>query len=128
MRRILLVLLIGGTAACAYTGDRREAEMTAPQVRKVGAPVSCVPIARIQESRVINDRIIDFHMGGRKVLRNELPHSCPGLEFEKAFTYATSLSQLCSTDIITVIHQGGGLWRGASCGLGQFQPVEGAAK
>jgi hypothetical protein len=34
------------------------------------------------------------------------------------------LSRLCSVDIITVLHSGGGGQRGASCGLGAFQPVE----
>jgi hypothetical protein len=39
------------------------------------------------------------------------------------------LSQLCSTDIITVLMMGGpGLMRGASCGLGKFQPVTGVPK
>ena len=62
------------------------------------------------------------------VLKNTLPHSCPSLGFEKAFTYATSLSQLCSVDIISVIQQGGGPRIGASCGLGTFVPTAVAAR
>ena len=64
-------------------------------------------------------------MNGKVSYRNVLPQSCPELGFERAFSYETSLSQLCSTDIITVFRNGSALHRGASCGLGQFQPVTG---
>jgi hypothetical protein len=92
------------------------------------APVSCVSISRIRETRVRDDRTIDFVMSGGHTLRNTLPNSCAQLGSEKAFSYATSLSQLCSTDIITVLYQGGGgPSRGASCGLGEFQEMTPAA-
>ncbi len=84
---------------------------------------SCVDLARISEARVVSDRVIDFHMRDGSILRNNLPNACPGLGVEKAFTYSTSLSRLCSTDIITVIHTGGGPRTGASCGLGSFTPA-----
>jgi len=58
-------------------------------------------------------------MSGGETLVNRLPNRCPGLGFEKRFAYKTSLSQLCNTDIITVITSMG---RGASCGLGTFSP------
>ena len=84
----------------------------------------CVQIRQIRETRVRDDSTIDFIMNGNRVYRNTLPNSCPQLGFEEAFSYATSLSQLCSVDIITVLNRaGGGLMRGASCGLGQFVPV-----
>ena len=57
------------------------------------------------------------------VLKNTLPYSCPSLGLEKAFTYAPSLNQLCSVDIISVIQQGGDPRIGASCGLGTFVPT-----
>jgi hypothetical protein len=72
---------------------------------------------------VLSDRIIDFELRDGRVLRNVLPASCPGLAFQEAFAYNTSLSRLCSVDIITVLERAGGLRRGASCGLGPFQPV-----
>jgi hypothetical protein len=96
-----------------------------PAARVLGAAQSCIPIASIQESRVRDDWTIDFRTGGNKWYRNTLPHRCNSLGFEKAFSYSTSLSQLCSTDIITVIgNTGGGLDTRGSCGLGQFVPVE----
>lgn len=126
MRPMFLLLVAGVLAGCAgMAGERNSGKSAVADTRPVGPPQNCVPLHQIRESRVISDRIIDFHISGGKVLRNELPYSCPSLGFEKAFTFSTSLTQLCSTDIITVIHQGGGPGRGASCGLGKFQPVEG---
>ncbi|MGI4878937.1 MAG: hypothetical protein ACRYG4_15780 [Janthinobacterium lividum] len=89
---------------------------------------SCVQLSRIREARVVDDRTIDFYLSNREVLRNTLPNSCPQLGFERAFSYSTSISQLCSVDIITVIIQGGGPARGASCGLGPFVPYTPIAK
>lgn len=71
---------------------------------------------------MVDDRTIDFYMSGREVLRNTLPDACQGLGIEKAFTYSTSLSRLCSVDVITVVQQSGGPRSGASCGLGNFAP------
>ena len=128
MSRLLIVAAAIGVSACVPSTGQAPSAAAAEEVRPAGEPQSCVPLTQIRESRVISDQIIDFHLSNGKVLRNTLPHSCPSLGFEKAFSYETSLSQLCSTDIITVIHQGGGPSRGASCGLGQFQPVTGAPK
>ena len=88
-----------------------------------GPPVSCIYLRNIRSTKVIDDKTIDFHMNGQKVFRNTLPNSCPQLGFERAFGYQTSVSQLCSVDLITVIVQGSPGVRGATCGLGQFTPV-----
>lgn len=127
MRLILPAFVLAGglLASCA--------PQPAPQPQATAAPApaavqgqSCVDLARISEARVIDDRTIDFHMRDGTVLRNSLPATCPSLGFEKAFTYSTSLTRLCSTDIITVIHTGGGPRTGASCGLGSFAPAPAA--
>ena len=100
-----------------------------PYVPASGAAIDCVQIQSIRSTTVRDDRTIDFIMNGRKIYRNTLPNSCPSLGFEKRFSYRTSLSQLCSVDIITVLwNVGPGLQPGASCGLGKFQPMEKAAK
>lgn len=114
----LAVTAIGGTAI-AKSGR------AVPVARETGKPVSCISLQSIRESRVRSDSVIDFRTSGKKWYRNTLPHSCPSLGFEERFLYKTSQSQLCSVDIITVLHSyGAGLDRGASCGLGTFQPVE----
>jgi len=79
----------------------------------------CVSLHAIRNTRVLDDSNIVFEMAGGKTLVNKLPHKCPGLGFEKRFAYKTSLSQLCNTDIIWVLTTTG---RGASCGLGLFEP------
>jgi hypothetical protein len=125
----IALLACAGGAASAGTAKGHHKEVVA--ARPTGKPVSCIPLHSIRETRVRDDRTIDFIMnaGRNKAYRNTLPHSCPQLGFEERFLYKTSLSQLCSTDIITVLTSSGpGLSRGASCGLGEFQPVELAKK
>ena len=120
------VLIAAATlAGCSETTPRTAAAPPpAPKntVASAAAPANCVQLSQIRESRVVDDSTIDFYLRGGQVLRNSLPNKCPQLGFERAFTYSTSLSQLCSVDIITVIIQGGGPRTGASCGLGKFVP------
>lgn len=83
----------------------------------------CIPLSSIRSTRVLDNSTILFQMNGGETLVNNLPHPCPSLGMEKAFGYETSLSQLCSTDIIWVVRQTAGRpERGASCGLGKFEP------
>lgn len=120
------VLTLLGLAACtpmdkaaSNNGHARDL----PAARAVGAAQSCIPIAQISDSRVRDDWTIDFRMSGNRWYRNALPYRCNSLGFERTFSYETSLSQLCSTDIIRVIQTNPVMVRG-TCGLGQFQPVE----
>ncbi len=111
-------------AALLAAGPLVAKDRPIPAAMPAGDPVDCINLP-IGQSVVRNDRTIDFFVG-RKVYRNVLPQSCPSLGFDRAFSYATSISRLCSLDIITVLQQTGGqLSRGASCGLGKFQPVTG---
>jgi hypothetical protein len=114
-------LLASGSAALAKR-DRNEI----PTATETGPAVSCISLNTIRETRVRNDSVIDFRTGAKKWYRNTLPYSCPSLGFEERFLYKTSLNQLCSVDVITVLRSGGGggLDQGPSCGLGKFQPVE----
>ena len=105
-------------AAPGAARDRNEAPVATP----AGEAKSCIPITSIRQSLVRNDRIIDFRVTGNRYYRVTLPQGCPGLGFERRFSYETSLSQLCSTDIITVLYTAP-VMRGASCGLAPFQPV-----
>jgi hypothetical protein len=106
-------------AACApKEGEGRQQ----PELVPAGDPINCVEIRNIRDTTVRSDSVIDFRMRDGTILRNTLPMSCPGLGFARAFSYSTSISRLCSVDTITVIQQGGGPVRGATCGLGQFVP------
>jgi len=111
-------------AACNQEGPEN-AKPVAPAAKVVGAPENCVQIPAFNQTIVRDDRTIDFIRSGSRAWRNTLPNRCPGLKNGDGFTYETSLTQLCSTDIIYVLHRmGGSLQRGAGCGLGKFVPVE----
>lgn len=82
----------------------------------------CISLNRIQNTRVLDDQTILFKMRGRKHYVNRLSHACPSLKREERFMYKTSIGQLCSIDIITVLDSFGRSW--ASCGLGKFEEIK----
>ncbi|MGE3744103.1 MAG: hypothetical protein AB7G25_00060 [Sphingomonadaceae bacterium] len=127
MKFALPLIALAGTLIVAAPAVAKQDKDAWKAAKPSGKPESCISIPQIRESRVRDDQTIDFYMRGGKVYRSTLPHSCPSLGFEKRFSYKTSLSQLCSTDIITVL-TGPGITAGASCGLGPFQPVTSAPK
>jgi hypothetical protein len=134
MRQLIVLAGLVALAACteSTTPPPHAATPHAPLaggVQPAGPPVNCLPLASIRESRVVDDSTIDFYTrAGSMVYRNTLPNSCPQLGFERAFGFSTSLTQLCSVDTIWVVLRGGGPRRGATCGLGQFQPITGAPR
>lgn len=126
MRTLALIALVP-VAACAPVERDEDTDpmLTEPAVRVTGEAQSCINRAFIRNTRVRSDRVIDFEMRGGEVYRNVLTSDCPRLGFERAFTYDTSINQLCNTEIIYVLEQIAGVpQRGAGCGLGQFVPVE----
>ena len=112
-----LFTLGGCSPTAAELADRR----VLAEARPIGAPVDCISLAGIRSSRVLDDATIDFEMRDGRVFRNRLRSSCPQLGFEERFSYSTSLAQLCSLEIVTVLTSSG---PGASCGLGSFQEIE----
>lgn len=119
------LLLLGAcqdpsSSRAPYRADR------VPPAKVTGLAEACIPLRQFSETRVRDGRTIDFLGGtGQRGWRNTLPQSCPGLASEQAFSFNTSLSQLCSTDIIRVLQRTGPeLSPGAACGLGKFVPIE----
>lgn len=121
MMRLIFAAALAAGAAVPSGAAAKPAPAAPPQI--IGEPIDCLRLQNIRQTRVIDDRTIDFIMRGGAVYRNNLPNNCPQLGFERSFSYSTSIAQLCSVDIITVVQQGGGLRRGASCGLGKFTPI-----
>ena len=122
MKKVALTGLIG---LCVLGSAAHARQQPVPEATPIGKARDCIQISQIMESRVRSDRIIDFRLTGKKWVRNTLPYSCPSLGFEEKFSYKTSTNQLCSVDMIAVLHStGGGLQDGAHCGLGKFQPIE----
>ena len=118
MTRRILCAAVAMAISTAAPARLRETPIATP----AGKPVDCLQLHQIRETRVRDDRTIDFYTYGREVYRNTLPLQCPELGFEEAFGYKTSTQQLCSVDTITVIRRGSTL-PGTTCGLGSFQPV-----
>jgi hypothetical protein len=130
MRRLslLVVPFLAFALAQPASAQGRTERRAAEKASRIpdGEPVDCILISQILQTRVLDDQTIDFVMRNGDVFRNTLPNRCPQLGFEEAFGYQTSIPQLCSVDIITVVQTGGGPRRGASCGLGRFQPTKSA--
>ena len=139
MRALTLSLIASAalTAAACTTADEQTdrraraeaAAILAPDgqsfadgARLAGEAKTCVGINQLRRSIVRSDRVIDWESNGRQMYRTVLAQPCPQLGFEQRFTYATSITQLCAQDIITVL-QGPGVQPGASCGLAPFQPI-----
>jgi len=122
----LPVLAAVAAAAIAAPGAARDRNAV-PEATPMGRARTCVPLRDLRESLVRSDSIIDFRFAGDRYYRVTLRQACPGLNFERSFSYSTSIGQLCAQDIITVFSQTPPM-PGASCGLAPFQPVTIAGK
>lgn len=118
-----LPLALAGCAGNTTNSADRNARVPAAKV--VGEPQSCIARSQVRQSVVRSDTVIDFEMRNRKIYRVTMPMTCPGLGFERAFGFETSIDQICGADIIYVLTNiGGAVQRGAGCGLAPFVPVE----
>ncbi|MBT0670357.1 hypothetical protein HT136_18480 [Novosphingobium profundi] len=111
-------------AACSQ-GEPRPAPPVSPAARVIGEASDCLALNSFSGTRIRDDYTIDFTSpAGGKVWRVTLPQRCPGLRSADSFTYETSLSQLCRTDIIyPLMRYGNRFERGPGCGLAPFVPV-----
>ncbi len=113
MRALILPLLM--LAAPAAAVQQAGPDSAGPAFR------DCLSLAQVQSTNVVDDQTIDFRLRDGSTWRNRLPYSCPTLGFERAFSYSTSIPQLCHVDMIRVIVQSNPSMQGASCGLGKFE-------
>lgn len=122
----LAVLVACVPADPAREAARSEAAIAAtPAARVLGKGESCINRSQVRNTVVRSDRVIDFEMQGGTVYRSTLTSRCPGLGFDRAITYETSIDQLCTQQIVYSLQNiGGTVQRGAACSLGPFVPVE----
>ena len=111
MRALILLLLLVAAPALAQI----EPPAAPPETR------NCLQLMQIRSNTVVDGQAIDFRLRDGSVWRNRLPRACPTLGFNQAFSYSTSIPQLCNVDMIRVIVQGNPGIIGASCGLGKFE-------
>lgn len=118
-------LAAAAALSLALAGCSRSDEATANRSVWVadGPPVNCISTNQIRSIRVIDDHTIDFETTGRRAFRNNLPFRCSGLTFNSGIRHNSRTSQLCSFNTFTINSLGSGP-RGATCRLGQFQPMK----
>lgn len=125
MRGWMIVAAAG--AALAGCGQRERTSLEVANAWALGAanplapPVSCIARGDIAATTTRDDRTVDFALADGRLLRNRLPHACPGLARENRFTYRTALDRVCSVDTITLLRLDGS--PGPTCGLGMFQEI-----
>jgi hypothetical protein len=78
----------------------------------------CINIARMRTTRAVDDSTIVVTMSGNEYRRIALIARCVGLKAQDGFAFATSITQLCSGDSISVL--GGS---GAHCGIDAITPL-----
>jgi hypothetical protein len=118
------VLAAAALWGCAPTAPAGESYVSkAPAAAVLGPAVSCLQNTQIRDTRVWDDRTIDFVMVDGTRYRNTLPYACHGLGFEQRFTHKSPTNSYCSTDTITVLPTGSSL-PGPTCALGEFVPVK----
>ena len=111
---LALAVIASLMLAPAVAAPETPAPGAAPETR------SCLALASIRGTQVVNARTVDFILRDSSVWRSRLPFECPQLGIERAFSYQTGMSQLCKQDVITVIQMTGGQPLNTRCGLGEF--------
>jgi len=119
MRGLKFKLLFASFVLCAAMSSARAADPTATASEKF-----CLGLIQIDNIDIIDKQNIVFKMVNGDYYLNQLPRVCSNLSRYNAIMYRTSLNQLCSLDIITVLDTiGGGFEQAGSCGLGKFKPI-----
>lgn len=117
---LTILVLLSIQPLQAAEEDESEKGMLKPE----GAE-NCVSLSQIRKTRIVDDQTIIFYMRGSDIYINRLPRRCAGLKRSDGYSYETSLTRLCNTDIIRVLQRFGGAFPRPqnACGLGFFQPT-----
>lgn len=114
---LALTLLLGSASAAGAQQAAAPADAAGPK--------RCLDLIRIENTTVVDNKHIVFHLSGGQMYLNTLDHPCVGLNDHDPFSYEARMDQLCDLDMITVLHQQGGMLvrSGPSCGIGKFEKV-----
>ncbi len=131
MRNIALVLtaaaaLTAGTALQArerLTGEQQLAKLL--EGREAGPPVSCIPLYRSNDSRIIDKTAIVYDTGS--VIYVNRPRYPDTLDSDDIMVTELHSSQLCRLDTVK-LHDRSGFWYNGFVGLEDFVPYRRIAK
>jgi hypothetical protein len=114
---LAVVALLSGCASDDNRTPRAEQRWVSD-----GPEVSCINRNQIRGTNIPDSQTINFEMTNRRMFVNRLPNVCPGLVANRTIKINSRTTQVCSANTITILNGPGGQ-RGATCGLGRFQPV-----
>ena len=114
-----IILALTAAAFFVLPGADPRAQEDEPGVAR-----SCVQMASVRRTRIVDDRSILFYLRGGGVYHNQLGSQCHGLKREGRFTYDVVRGELCASAQIAVLRELGGRWMPtAVCQLGLFVPI-----
>jgi hypothetical protein len=90
---------------------------------RTGEMTNCIYSRQLDQVKILNKKQILFEMLNGKYYLNE-PTSCPSLRKRYALKYDSTIGQICTTTIVTLLDTGSGLHYQGACGLGKFEKVE----
>jgi len=83
----------------------------------------CIPVSRIRETDVIDDRTILVRLYGGEYRRISLVSRCSGLRMSGGFAYDTRIPQLCKTEIIHPVGPVGATVAPAACAIREITVI-----
>jgi hypothetical protein len=117
----LLALVLVAAGAMAADSDRDARDLAkALAGRTPGKSFDCVDPSWAGSPQIIGDRTLIYRETGR-MLRNDLPDACPGLDDDSIIVNEIHGSQLCSGDLFYTLQRGSRI-PGPHCRLGKFTP------
>jgi len=116
-----LIFVAAGAMAADSDSDARDLAK-ALAGRTPGKPVDCVSSSWVGGPQIIGNRTLIYREVGR-VLRNDLPAACPGLDDDSIIVSEIHGSQLCRNDLFYTLQRGSRI-PGPHCRLGKFTPYE----
>ena len=127
--RIMLIPLaaLGLLGAAAPAAPRQDELASALAGRVAGTPVDCVEKSRLDGPQVIDQKTLIYHESGRRIWRNDLIGTCPGLQPTDTLIIDIYGGQLCRNDHFRALTPGLTI-PSPYCRLGKFTPYDKPAK